>query len=583
MSVSSIHERFTDVVRRVPDEVAVSADGVSLTYQELQAAANRLAHRLRGLGVGRADPVAVQLQRTPNAVVAVLAALKCGAFYLPVHDSYPAERVQSIMDSAGVRVLLTDRATADRGLPSIEQVVVLGADPASAVAPSTDLGIRAGADQTAYLMFTSGSTGKPKGVAVTHGGVVGMVDDPAWATGHHDRLLSLAPFGFGVSTYELWVPLLRGGRLVIAPTDFDIASLRRWIAREGITGLHLTAGLFRILAHEDPTALAGVREVLTGGDLIPPTAVAAVLDACPELVVRTMYGATEVSSFAVTGTITAPYQAGASVPVGRAMRGVHTRILDEHLRPVEPGTQGELYIGGSRLASGYAGQPELTAERFVADPFADGERMYRTGDLFTENADGLLEFAGRAGDLVKIRGFRVELGEVESVLTKHREVTDVAVVARDAPSGDRQLVAYVVGSDVDIETVRAHCARTLPDYMVPAAYVVLAALPLTPNGKLDRRALPEPLVPEAVHVPPATARQASLCRIFGEVLDVERVGIEDSFFDLNGESLTAIKLVNRIQTELSVDLAVTDLFDAPTVSELDAALERQWYRGRRTG
>lgn len=576
MTSSSIHERFAAAVGRVPDEIAVSAGEVTLTYREVHAAANRLGRRLLALGVGPETPVAVLTRRTTDVVVALLGVLKTGAFYLPLHESYPPDRLQSIVDDAGVRVLLSDRATARSGLPTVAHVVLVDADPDTAVLPSTDLGVSADPDQTAYLMFTSGSTGKPKGVAVTHGGVVGLVDDATWATGRHDRLLSVAPFGFGVSTYELWVPLLRGGRVVIAPTEFDIGALRRWIAEHAITGLHLTAGLFRVLAHEDPTALAGVREVLTGGDVISPTAVQAVLDACPDLVVRAMYGATEVSSFAVNTPMTAPYLAGGSVPVGRPMDGVHAYVLDERLVPVEPGTEGELYLGGTRLARGYRGRPDLTAERFVASPFVDGERMYRTGDLVSQSADGLIEFTGRATELVKIRGFRVEPGEVEAVLAQHQGVVDVAVVARDAQSGEQRLVAYLVAeaSELDTDEVRGHAARKLPDYMVPSVFVVLDALPLTPNGKLDRKALPEPLAAGSTHRAPESPRQELLCRVFSEVLGVPLIGIEDSFFDLDGESLTAIKLVSRIQAELGMDVAVTDLFDAPTVAELDAALDR---------
>jgi amino acid adenylation domain-containing protein len=583
MTASSIHERFTDAVGRMPDEIAVSAAGVALTYQEVHAAANRLGRRLKALGVGPQTPVAVLTQRSTDVVVALLGVLKTGGFYLPLHESYPPDRLQSIVDDARVRVLLSDRATAEAGLPDVEHVILVDADPTTAVQSSTDFGVAAGPDSTAYLMFTSGSTGKPKGVAVTHGGVVGLVDDETWATGRHDQLLSVAPFGFGVSTYELWVPLLRGGRVVIAPTEFDIAALRRWITDEGITGLHLTAGLFRVLAHEDPTALAGVREVLTGGDVISPKAVQAVLDANPDLVVRAMYGATEVSSFAVNVPMSAPYQAGGSVPVGRPMEGVFAYVLDEHLEPVEPGTEGELYLAGTRLARGYHERPELTAEKFVASPFVDGERMYRTGDLVSQSADGLLEFTGRATELVKIRGFRVEPGEVESVLAGFSGVVDVAVVARDAQSGEKRLIGYLVaeGSELDTDAVRAHAERKLPEYMVPSAFVVLEALPLTPNGKLDRKALPEPITTASAYRAPVNPRQEILCRVFGEVLGLPRVGIEDSFFDLDGESLTAIKLVGRIQAELGLDVAVTDLFDAPTVAELDAALDQPALPERR--
>jgi amino acid adenylation domain-containing protein len=584
MDFPSIQGRFAAQAARTPDAIAVSAGEVRLSYRDLDERANRLAHRLRALGAGPEVPVAVLMERSADVVVALLAVLKAGACYLPLHSAYPLERMQWIMDHAGRPVLLADDFMRRRGLPRAGEVILVDSDQETAGLPSTDPAVPVHPDETAYVMYTSGSTGHPKGVSVTHRGVLGLVADSCWDGDRHERLLSVAPYAFGVSTYELWVPLLRGGRIVMAPPgELDTRSLRRLIADGEITGLHLTAGLFRVVAEEAPECLKGVREVLTGGDVIAPTAVRRVLDACPGIVVRAMYGATEVSSFATNSPIEAPYEAGSSVPVGRAMDGVHAYVLDENLVPVPDGTVGELYVGGWRLARGYFGRPDLTADRFVADPFAvPGERMYRTGDLVRLTRDGRIDFLGRANDQVKIRGFRVEPAEVENVLAKYPGLAHVAVVAREVEPGDKRLVAYVVpeAGAVDFAALRTHAMELLPEYMVPAAFVAVDTLPLTPNGKLDRRALPEPSFDNVTtYRAPVGTRQEILCSLFAEVLGVARVGIDDSFFDLDGQSLLALRLISRIQAVLGVEVTVGDLFDAPTVADLDARLDSNAREG----
>jgi len=568
MDSLSLQACFAGQAARTPDATAVSAGPVELTYRELDERANRLAHRLLSLGVGREHPVAVLTERSADLVVAVLGILKAGAAYLPLHSAYPLERMQWILDQAGGPVLLTDSGTRRRGLPAAKHVVLVDDETTGpAVTPVPDPAIETAADQTAYIMYTSGTTGEPKGVAVTHRGVLGLVADPLWDSGFHDRLLLVAPYAFSVSTYELWVPLLRGGTIVLAPPgDLDVATLRRLIVDEAITGLHLTAGLFRLIADEAPGCFAGVREVLTGGDVVAPRAVARVLAACPETTVRAMYGATEVSLFAASAPFTAPYQADAPVPIGAGLAGVRLYVLDEDLAEAP---EGELYIGGPRVARGYVGRPDLTAERFLEDPFAGGDaRMYRTGDLVRRRDDLQLEFVGRTTDLVKIRGFRVELGEVETAVARNSTVVDVTVVARTVEDGTR-LVAYVVpGTGYDSAELRAGLTGLLPDYMIPAI-VTLDALPLTPNGKIDRKALPEPALELDGYRPPENDRQEVLCGLFAGALGVERVGIDDSFFDLDGQSLAAMRLISRIQAELGVELTIADLFNAPTVTGID--------------
>jgi amino acid adenylation domain-containing protein len=589
MESNSVQERFAWVMARTPDAIAVSSPAEALTYAELDERANRIARRLIGLGVRPEDPVMVLQERSVEMVASILGIVKAGALYLPLHSAYPLPRLQWIADSVGRPVLLADAIMRERGLPEVPTIVFVDSDAEQRSLPGTDPSVRTGLDRLVHVLYTSGSTGDPMGVAVTHRGVLGLALDSCWDGGGQERILMLAPYAFGVSTYELWVPLLRGGRLVLAPPGrLDVGTLRRLITEHQISAVHVTAGLFRVVADEAPECFAGVREVLTGGDVISAKAVQQVLQACPDTVVRATYGATEMSAFITNSPMRAPYSMGLTVPVGRGMDNTRLHVLDEHLRPLPTGEIGDLYVSGDRLARGYYRRPDVTAERFVADPFARaGQRMYRTGDQVRMRQDGLIEFVGRSGDQVKIRGYRVELAEVESVLARYRGLAHTVVVAREVEDGERRLIAYVVAEagQVDTELVdtgqfdigglRAHATEFLPEYMVPSAFVTLDSLPLTPNGKVDRKALPEPVVEASSNYrAPQTARQEILCSLFAEVLGVPRVGLDDSFFDLHGESLMAMRLISSIQDRLSIELLVSDIFDAPTVAELDQQVEK---------
>ncbi len=582
MDSKSVQERFAQVVARTPDAIAVSSPAEAVTYAELDERANRIARRLLGLGVRPEDPVMVLQERTVDMVASILAIVKAGALYLPLHSAYPLQRLQWIADSVGKPVLLADATMRERGLPEVPVVVFVDSDTELRSLPGADPGVRSELDHLVHVLYTSGSTGDPMGVAVTHRGVLGLALDSCWDGGGQERILMLAPYAFGVSTYELWVPLLRGGHLVLAPPGrLDVGTLRRLITEHDISAVHVTAGLFRVVADEAPECFTGVREVLTGGDVISAKAVQQVLAACPGTVVRATYGATEMSSFITNSPMRAPYSMGLTVPVGRGMDNTRLHVLDEQLRPLPTGEVGDLYVAGERLARGYYRRPGVTAERFVADPFAGaGQRMYRTGDQVRMRQDGLIEFVGRSGDQVKIRGYRVELAEVESVLARYHGLAHTVVVAREVEDGEKRLIAYVVGEDgedgePDIEGLRAHATELLPEYMVPSAFIPLDSLPLTPNGKVDRKALPEPLIESSSRYrAPETERQEILCTLFAEVLGVPRVGIDDSFFDLHGESLMAMRLISSIQARLGVELLVSDIFDAPTVAELDQQIEK---------
>ena len=577
---SSVQERFAQVMARTPDAIAVSSPAEAVTYAELDERANRIAHRLLGLGVRPEDPVMVLQERSVDMVASILGIVKAGALYLPLHSAYPLARLQWIADSVDRPVLLADAIMRDRGLPEVPDVVFVDSDAEQRSLPGTDPEVRTGLDHLVHVIYTSGSTGDPMGVAVTHRGVLGLALDSCWDGGGQERILMLAPYAFAVSTYELWVPLLRGGHLVLAPPGhLDVGTVRRLIAEYQISAVHVTAGLFRVVADEAPECFAGVREVLTGGDVISAKAVRQVLEVCPDTVVRATYGASEMAAFITHSPMRAPYSMGLTVPVGRAMDNTRLHVLDEHLRPLPAGEVGDLYVAGDRLARGYYRRSGVTAERFVADPFArTGQRMYRTGDQVRMRNDGLIEFVGRSGDQVKIRGYRVELAEVESVLARYHGLAHVVVVAHEVQDGEKRLIAYLVAEAGQIDGrigLRAHATELLPEYMVPSAFVTLDALPLTPNGKVDRKALPEPVVEASSNYrAPQTARQEILCSLFAEVLGVPRVGLDDSFFDLHGESLMAVRLVSSIQDRLSIELLVSDIFDAPTVAELDQQLAK---------
>lgn len=582
MTAATIHGRFAEQARETPDTLAVLAGDIRLTFRELDDRANHLARQLAAAGVGAETPVAVLTERSPGLIVALLAILKTGACYVPIHEAYPPERRAAVIQQSMAPILLADEAMRKDGLPERAGALIVIADDMVGLGKMPELATAVDPDQLAYVIYTSGSTGQPKGVAVTHRDVLGLVADSSWDSGAHERVLMVAPHAFNVSTYEVWVPLLRGGTVVLAPPGgVDVAGLRRLIRDEEITAVHLTAGLFRVVADEAPDGLAGVREVLTGGDVIASSAVRRVLDVCPGLTVRAMYGATEGTVFSTSLAITAAWRPSAVVPVGKPMDNVAIHVLDERLSPVPTGVVGDVYIGGLGVARGYYGRPDLTAERFVADPFAEtpdgeGQRMYRTGDLARWNDEGLLEYVGRDSDQVKILGFRVEPPEVEEALTRHPGVAHAAVVAREGKLGERRLIAYVVPhGELDAVALREHARELLPDYMVPAMFVPLESLPLTPNGKLNRQALPEPdFTSVSTYRPPQGELQEKLCAIFAEILDVPRVGIDDSFFDVGGQSLHAMRLMNQIHSVFGVNVPIRVLFDAPTVADLARHIPR---------
>ncbi|MFI8192533.1 non-ribosomal peptide synthase/polyketide synthase [Streptomyces sp. NPDC085946] len=566
---------FADRVRRGPDAVALEAGEERLTYRELDGRAAGLAARLAALGVAAERPVGVLMDRSVPLVVAQLALARTGGVYVPLDGRAPRERLRRMLAEAGADLLLTDGGWEETARAVLPEGTVVRADLPLTGRPAADVPAPH-PDNVQYVMFTSGSTGTPKGVAVRHRDVAALALDRAFAG--HDRVLVHSPHAFDASTYELWVPLLRGGTAVLAPPgDVDAAVIRDAVTERGVRCLWLTAGLLRLLAQEDPGCLRGAREVWTGGEAVPGAVVRRVLDACPGLTVVDGYGPTETTTFATRRTFRAGDPLPAVLPIGRPLDNMRVYVLDDALQPQPPGVPGELYIAGAGLARGYAGRPGATAARWLADPFGPpGERMYRTGDLVRWSADGELHFVGRADDQIKIRGFRVEPAEIEARLTAHPAVAE-AVVSVYPHDGRKRLAAHLVpaaGAAVpSAAELRAHVSAELPDYMVPAAFVPVAELPLTANGKVDRRRLPAPdwsAAGQSAYRAPRTDAERALAAVWAELLGVERVGVDDNFFMLGGDSILSIQVVSRAR---AAGLALTprDLFRHPTIAALAAA------------
>ncbi|MGW4686105.1 non-ribosomal peptide synthase/polyketide synthase [Streptomyces sp. NPDC004244] len=561
-------------VRRAPDHPAVVFGRTVLSYRELDGRANRLARRLIGLGAGPEQVVALALPRSADAVVAMLAVLKTGAAYLPVDPRYPAQRIAFMLSDGRPSVVVTTTATRAT-LPDTTAPVVLldGIDLTSGDDTAPDVTV--GTANAAYVIYTSGSTGLPKGVVVPHQGVANHMlwQADEWDVDASDVVLARTAFSFDASGSEIWLPLIAGATICMAPDEVLGLPhlLLAYAAEHGVTVAQFVPSLLAVAvpAIRDTPGLA-LRLLFVAGEVLPPSLADEVVTKLG-LRLGHHYGPTE-ASIDVTAYEVRPGESHRSVPIGSPVANTRIHILDSSLRPVEPGEEGELYVSGVQLARGYLGRADLTAQRFVASPFAAGERMYRTGDLARWTADGLVEFAGRADDQVKVRGFRIELGEIEAAITELAEVSQAAVTVREDRPGQQRLVAYYVGA-AQTAAVQDRLAARLPEHMVPSAYVVLDALPLTPNGKLDRAALPAPQLTAGAGRAPRTPAEEILCGLFADVLGTDRVGVDDGFFDLGGDSLLAARLISRIRTALDREVSVRALFESPTVAGLAARLD----------
>jgi amino acid adenylation domain-containing protein len=559
----SIPELFAAHVARSPRALAISWGGVSMTYRELDEAANRLAHLLTTQAVGPGACVALLFSRSAQAIVSILAVLKTGAAYLPIDPAAPASRIRFMVEDAAPSVAITTEGLRSR-LDGCDLIVNDIDDLRIETYPCTALPAPS-ADDIAYLIYTSGTTGVPKGVAVTHCNVTrllepldaGLPSPGVWSQSHS--------YAFDVSTWEIFGALLRGGRVVVVPEVVarSAEDFHALLVSEQVSVLTQTPSAVAALSAE---GLESVALVMAG-------------EACPaEVVDRWAPGRVMVNAYGPTETtmcvaISAPLQPGSGVvPIGSPVSGASLFVLDGWMRPVPPGVVGELYVAGAGVGAGYLRRSGLTASRFVACPFGGaGMRMYRTGDLVCWGTDGQLRYLGRADEQVKIRGYRIELGEVQTALSRLDGVRQAVVIAREDRPGDKRLVGYVTGT-ADPAEARFALAQKLPAYMVPAAVVGLDALPLTPNGKLDTRALPAPEYTGGTYRAPATHDEKILAGIYARVLDIDRVGVDDSFFDLGGDSISAMGLVAAINTSLDAGLTVPTVYEAPTVRSLSQRL-----------
>jgi amino acid adenylation domain-containing protein len=586
-SRTTVHQLFEERTAASPSAIAFESGERRWTYEELDRLANALSRRLRAHQVGAETPVVLLMDRSPELVLAMLATLKAGGAYIPLDPANPPDRLQAIVTDTNAEVVLTSQTYAVEAQALSMETIVVDADPVPAVSQgslsegSEDPAAPGHPDQLAYVMYTSGSTGQPKGIGITHRAVVRLVRHTDYLQlNASDRVGHLSSGAFDAATFEIWGPLLNGGRVVLIERDTALSpdALAAELEAHAITVLFVTTALLNRVASERPHAFGRLRCLLFGGEAVDPRWVARVLKADPPVRLLHVYGPTESTTFATCYHVAAVPPGAGSIPIGKPIANTRAYLLDRYLRPVPRGGVGELYLGGDGLARGYLGDPRRTAERFLPDPSGvqPGARLYRTGDRMRFLSEGQLEFLGRLDDQVKLRGYRIELGEVMYVLESHPDVRESLALLQTSRDGEKRLVAYVAADKDTHDALRVELdqlmTHRLPQYMRPSVLMILPALPLNVNGKIDRRALPPP---DAAHTHRRQASSAPtgpveerLAEILCDVLGLDSVGIHDNFFELGAHSLMATKLISRIRREFGVELELRAVFETPTVAQL---------------
>ncbi len=568
-----------------PEAVAVEYGRQQLSYGELDQRANQLAHYLRRHGVGLETRVGILLERSVEFIVALLGILKAGGAYVPLDGAYPKQRLQFMLEDAGVRLLLTSQGQPEVATEETEIVYLDSVAERLAGESQDNPEMVTSAENLAYVMYTSGSTGQPKGVGVTHRAINRLVRNTNYVQFHRgDRIAQTTNAAFDAATFEIWGALLNGACLVVLAKETVLSplELKRAIAQQQISVMFLTTALFNQMAQSVPGAFASLRYLVFGGEASEAQSVKRVLEHGKPKHLLNGYGPTEATTFATWYEVDKVAAAARTLPIGRALANSEVWVLDQQGQLAPVGVVGELYIGGDALAREYLGRPELTAETFLPHPYSSeaGARLYRTGDLVRYLCDGNLDFLKRKDKQVKVRGFRIEPEEIEAVLQEHPVIRESLVVVREDTPGDKLLVAYVVGDPESqgtnenqlISQLRDLVRERLPYYFIPSAFVVLDKLPLTLNGKVDRRALPAPNSgtsrDEKTFTPPRTPEEEKIAEIWSNVLDVKPIGVDDNFFDLGGHSLSATRVVTRIREAFDITLPLRLLFDSPTIAAI---------------
>jgi amino acid adenylation domain-containing protein len=571
---------FEEVAREHPNSIALVQDAFQLTYGELNRRANRLAYRLRGLGVKPDTLVACCFERSVEMIVAILAILKAGGAYVPLDPAYPKARLDLILQDAGKPLIVTRKSPPSSLLTEhTNKLVLLDDESESLSIPEQEQNPERVASPTslAYVMYTSGSTGRPKGVMVEHRGILRLVRGTNYCRfGPGEKFLQFAPISFDASTFEIWGALLNGSPLVLMPSSSSsLEDLLSTIRKHNVTTLWLTAGLFHLMVEQHPDGLRTLRQLLSGGDVLSPHHVRRFLEYAPGTTLINGYGPTENTTFTCCHIMRAGDPLPESIPIGTPVSNTRVYVLDEYMNPVSFGEIGELYAGGDGVARGYLNDEEATSAHFLPDPFSEEpfQRIYRTGDLARWRPDGTIEFVGRVENQVKILGYRIEPAEIEAVLLRNGRVKQACVVPRVENSGKR-LAAYFVPSvsGPTPDELREFAASQLPQHMVPAFFVTLPALPLSDNGKVDRAALSKLEIapnrePHTNNVP-ANEIERILEQLWRQMLNLPAVGLDDNFFDLGGDSLLLVAVHSKSQKALQREIPVTDLFEFPTIRKL---------------